>query len=276
MDSFGIYSVQQLRRQGWTRDRLAAARAAGEWYHVRRGFYAVPGAPRDLVRAVRLGGRATAHSALPFHGIWKPENGLLHVQVPRNGGRLRDPEVRAMPLGDRSDVHVHWQDREPVKENLLGFRPLVDASTAVRHAVQCDDDEGAVSVLDSAMNLRLVRLDEARLLLPADRRGLFPLLDPKAESGIESVARIRLQRAGYRVESQVLVRGAGRIDLLVEGRLALELDGRETHLTPEAFEEDRRRDMELSRQHLLHLRLTYHQVFHQWPACMRAIATALD
>ncbi|WP_297343588.1 alkaline phosphatase family protein [Amnibacterium sp.] len=261
---------------GWTRDQLAAARAAGRWYHVRRGFYAVPGSSADLVRAVRLGGRATAHSALPFHGVWRPSDNRLHVLVPSNGGRLRDPDVRALPLLDRGDVHVHWQDREPVKENLLGFRPVAGVATAVRQTVEDCDDVSAVAVLDSVLHLRLLDISQVRDLLPRERTRLLGDLDSRAESGLESVVRFRLRAVGFRMESQVVIPGVGRVDELVEGRLALELDGREHHLTEAAFEEDRRRDMELAARHYLHLRFTYKQAFGQWPTCLRAIASALD
>jgi very-short-patch-repair endonuclease len=231
------------------------------------------------VRAVRLGGRLTGISALPLLGVWQPPDARLHVVVPRNAARLRDPDHRFDRLLDRPDVHVHWQEPERVKERLLRFEPVAEPLTALLHAIECCADELAVAVLDSALQTLLITpadRERIRAELPRHRRALIDLLDGRAESGGESVVRYRLRLAGYRVEVQVRIQGVGRVDLLVEGRLVLEIDGRQFHDGAGAFAEDRRRDLALSAQHLGHLRLTYRQIFDDWPACLAGIAAALD
>jgi very-short-patch-repair endonuclease len=176
-------------------------------------------------------------------------------------------------------VHVHWQEPSRAKERLPGFEPVAEPLTVVLHAIECCVDELAVAVLDSALHTRLlVAADVARIRaeLPRHRRGLLDLVDGRAEAGGESVVRYRLHLAGYRVDVQVRIRGVGRVDLLVEGRLVVEIDGRQFHDGADAFAEDRRRDLALSAQHLGHLRLTYRQIFDDWPACLAGIAAALD
>jgi len=59
---------------------------------------------------------------------------------------------------------------------------------------------------------------------------------------LETRARVALRAAGLLVEPQVHLPGVGRVDLVVEGLLVVETDGRATHTLSEAFDVDRRRD----------------------------------
>ena len=61
---------------------------------------------------------------------------------------------------------------------------------------------------------------------------LVDIARPDAESGIESLLRLRLARLGIRLESQVLVAGVGRVDFVLAGRIILEVDGRLNHDGP--------------------------------------------
>jgi very-short-patch-repair endonuclease len=74
---------------------------------------------------------------------------------------------------------------------------------------------------------------------------------------------------------QVVIRGVGRVDLLVEGRLIVELDGRETHHDDEAFERDRLRDVATAIDGYRSLRLSYRQVMYGWPRAQEAVFAAL-
>ncbi|MFF2246848.1 endonuclease domain-containing protein [Arthrobacter sp. NPDC058130] len=51
-------------------------------------------------------------------------------------------------------------------------------------------------------------------------------MDRGAESLLETLARTYFRHAGIRVETQVHIDGVGHVDLLLEGRLIVELDGR--------------------------------------------------
>lgn len=55
-----------------------------------------------------------------------------------------------------------------------------------------------------------------------------------------------LEDVGLHVEPQVFVRGVGWVDLLVEGRLVVEIDGLSYHSDAREFALDRRRDAALS------------------------------
>ena len=96
--------------------------------------------------------------------------------------------------------------------------------------------------------------------------------DGRCESGIESIARYLLQLLGLRVEVQVQIDGVGRVDLLVEGRLIVEIDGRRWH--PD-FERDRRRDTSAAIGRYRTLRFTWKQVLYDWPRVQAAVLAAL-
>jgi very-short-patch-repair endonuclease len=72
----------------------------------------------------------------------------------------------------------------------------------------------------------------------------------------------------------VKVPGVGRVDLLVEGHVILELDGYIWHGDEEAFERDHRRDLAAGLAHYRVLRFTYDQVMFEWPSVYAAVLAA--
>ncbi len=104
----GFASRWQLRSWGVSSDAIDVA----AWYgrgiiRVRKGWYARADEDEEVIRAWRVGGRLTCVSAIAFHeGAPKPP--VLHVEVPANSPRLRDPDKRRRPLGPEAAVVVHW------------------------------------------------------------------------------------------------------------------------------------------------------------------------
>nr|WP_255633103.1 DUF559 domain-containing protein [Demequina sp. TTPB684] len=74
------------------------------------------------------------------------------------------------------------------------------------------------------------------------RRWLARHCDGRSESLLETRTRVALRAAGLQVQPQVTIPGVGRVDLLVEGKVVVETDGRATHALTAAFDADRRRD----------------------------------
>lgn len=248
---------------------------AGDLLPVRRGHLALPGTPADLVRAVRIGGLATATTATKALGIWTPPDQQVHVAVPRNTPRLRDPDDETRSFRQRGDIRLHWTKKLPEAVHRSGMVPLL---LALEHVLLCLSPERAVAVLDSAVHERFLRghgLAALRAGLPTHLALLVDVVDGRCESGIESIARFLLQQLGLTVEPQYKARRVGRIDLLVAGRLIVELDGRQWHDDPEAFERDRRRDAAAWADRYPTIRFTYRQVLFEWPMVQAAILGAL-
>ncbi|HEY4152492.1 MAG TPA: hypothetical protein VGM38_04160 [Pseudolysinimonas sp.] len=104
----GLAARWQLRSCGVSSDAIDVAAYYGRWViRVRKGWYARADENRDVIRACRVGGRLTCVSAIAFHeGSVSPPT--LHVEVPANSPRLRDPDRRRQALGPESPVVVHW------------------------------------------------------------------------------------------------------------------------------------------------------------------------
>ena len=99
--------------------------------------------------------------------------------------------------------------------------------------------ETAIAVLDWAAHAGLLdEIDRAELasMVPSTRGRLVTMVAERCDSFPESIARTRLLAAGHRVRAQVPLDGFGPIDLVIDDRVALEIDGREFHA--DTFEHD--------------------------------------
>ena len=128
----GLASRYELRANGVDAGLIDVA----AWYgrhmiRVRDGWYARPTERRDVIRAWRVGGRLTCVSASEFHAGIEP-GPVLHVEVPRNAARLRDPDDRRRRLGPHAAVVVHWT-RHPGP----GDRRAVSQAHAEAVAARC-------------------------------------------------------------------------------------------------------------------------------------------
>ncbi|WP_382307593.1 DUF559 domain-containing protein [Herbiconiux sp. UC225_62] len=269
-----VVTTATLRTLGLSARDIAELHRSGRLIRIRQGHHARPDARPDVVRAVRLGGRLTSYSALAAVGVWVPPGDTrLHVSVNAHAHALRDADDGG-PWRPRDDVVVHWKQPAPRRGHPSnGIAPL---ALAIRHLPSELDRAHLVAVLDSA--LRLGSVTSAHLLAgfagsPSLLRALR-LVDPAAESGTESVARVRMRAAGLQPRSQVWF-GRHRVDFLVADRVVVEVDGREFHDGADAFERDRRKAAELTHRGLHVLHFSYAQVLYAWPTCLLAIRAAL-
>ncbi len=108
--SGGALPLAALRRAGFDGAPIRAGLRAGRLISVRRGWYAIPDAPADVTRAVRVGGALTAASAARLRNLWLLDDPLLHVRVPSSASGLRSPDDATVAL-DRSahGVCVHYR-----------------------------------------------------------------------------------------------------------------------------------------------------------------------
>jgi very-short-patch-repair endonuclease len=98
--------------------------------------------------------------------------------------------------------------------------------------MRCQPRAIAVAVIDSALHVGLLSMGELRAILarvPARHRVPLSMLDARSESGIESLVRVALVDAGLACATQLVIPGVGRVDLMVEGRVIVEVDGRRWH-----------------------------------------------
>jgi hypothetical protein len=285
-----FWTTSELRRRGRSPREIRRAVEQRVMSEVRKGHFVVPGAPVEVVRAARLGGVATATTASRALGIWTPpdpppgsvvargrrEPDRLQVAVPRNASRLRDPDDAGSAFVQSTRVVLHWTDDADLSstDRTRIAPPLL----MLKHAFLSQSPERALAVLDSALHLRFLREEDLPRLVAILPDRLEPVVmaaDGRAESGIESIVRYLLIALGLHVEIIVGLRGVGTIDLLVEGRLVIECDGREFHDDDEAFERDRTRDLNAARQRYRTLRVSWFKVLFEWPLVEEAVFAAL-
>lgn len=270
----GAAGRRYLNGQGFSDRALHAAVRAGAVLRARRGWYTVwpPHDPR--YRALRVGGRVTGLAAIQALGGWVLGSTRLDVAVPANGARLRDP-LRRRPLPSRGarDLRVLWVAERHDADTSTGLVDLADALTVV---VRSESEETAVAALDWALHtgeLDEVALADLAAHFPKGCQLLVDQTDPRCDSLPESLTRTRLRALGLRVRSQVGVEGTSDIDLLVEGIVAVEVDGDLFHR--ERFEADRAKDLAITAAGMHVLRPSARHVFHEWGAVLRAIRRAL-
>jgi very-short-patch-repair endonuclease len=268
LGTLGIVRLAELEASGIGRRERNAAIRSGDLERVRNGWFALPGADPDVVRSVRLGGRLTCGRALRIHGLWVGDDAALHVAVNGNAARLRDPDQSRRPWDRkrRVDVRLHW------RSTAMRAAAIDDVAAALEQYARCAPFEHVIATLDSALNRSVTSLSTLESLLRPthDSERILRALDGGAQSGTESLARLRLRSLGLTVRTQVPITGVGHVDLLIGDRLVLEIDSVSHHLGTQ-YERDRLRDLELVRQGFIVIRASYRTVIYDWNALESAI-----
>ena len=199
-------------------------------------------------------------------GLWTLETDALHV-VPR----VNNSHVRP----DSLEVKVHWSP-SPIEPDAARIA-VESGRNALAHIANCQPLETAVATFDSAVRKGFVTIEELRRLASA-RRGRFAevaaLVSDKADSGLETITRIRLAWAGIPSREQVVIDGH-RVDLLIGDRLVIQLDGRQHLKDPEQLERDRAQDRRLRLMGYTVLRYGYDDVVFAWAEMWAEIASHL-
>ncbi|MEU4016470.1 type IV toxin-antitoxin system AbiEi family antitoxin domain-containing protein [Microbacterium sp. NPDC028030] len=259
----GLARGRALGAFGISRKALSRAVGAGTIFRVRAGVFALPLTPPAVLSAAAHGGALTCTSALRIHGVWVlSEEDAVHVWLGRNG--RAHPHENCRCVSHRFDGPTR-----------LG---VVDVEAALLHLYRCEGDESFFASFESAWRLGLVSTaSRARIRseLPARARWLVDFARGNSDSGLESLLRLRLHLEGIDLTSQVPIPGVGRVDFVVDGRLIIEVDGRENHAASEKRHRDLVRDAVASGLGYETLRFDYAQVIHDWPAVSAAIRGAL-
>ena len=271
----GVAHKQQLVRHGARDWELTRAVRAGEVIRIRQGWYSTLADDDPGVRAIRVGGRLTGISAIVAAGGWALGKFPLHVAVPRNASRLRNPGDRARRLYLKSrGVVVHWV---PIDSTDRGSTTSVPLKEALARVVLDEELEVSVAALDWALRsgeIDATAFDTLMQMLPRYKRSIRLWVAPECDSLPESLTRTRLRLCGHQVTPQVPTGSRERIDMVVDDCVAIETDGEEFHLT--RFDEDRRKDITITIDGYHVLRPSARMIFNEWPRFYRAVMAALE
>lgn len=248
-----------LRSSGFGHRAIRRAMRGGALTRIRRGWYAFQGADQKVVSAVRRGGVMSCCSALAFHGVW----------VLTDHHHIRTSRHAAERLARRTCCH-HRRRRAPT-------RAVDDVDTALDVAMSCLPDEELLIVMESVVDKRLLTLDEVGAMAVAHGRRVCRLAArmAPAQSGTETLLRVRLSRIRRDIACQVTISDVGRVDLLLEGWLILEADSKRWHLSEEGWARDRERDRRAAAHGFRVVRLTYDDVVLHLDEVIQDIIAAL-
>jgi hypothetical protein len=267
-ESEGIVARAWLLADGVTRRQIDRRTRDGRLQQIYAdGIYAVghralrPRAYR--IAAVLAGGRDAVlshRSAADAHGLLDRPPVRHEVIAPLRRRRREAPIVVY-----RAALHDdEWELLDGVPTTTVA-RTLLDLAATCRRSI-------VDRALEAAERRRILDLADVRAVLARNRgrRGVATLRDAverlhpatgDTRSRLEALAlRLVTDHGLPQPAVNVLVDGK-EVDLLwPHDRLVAELDGRETHLTPQAFERDRRRDAELAAAGYRVLRFTWRQL----------------
>lgn len=259
----GLARGTRLQTFGIDRPTLSRAVRAGRINRIRPGVFASNRLPDPVRDAALHGGALTCGGALRVHGIWVlAEGDRAHVWVGRRG-------------------RIHGHDGCRCRSHYFrGVVPLgvANVEAALLHLFRCEGDESFFASLESALHLGCLTrpaLLRIRRALPASARWLIDLADASAESGLESLLRLRLHLLGIVLACQVAITGVGRVDFVIGKHLIVEVDGRENHDGPSMRHKDLVRDAAASALGYETLRFDYAQLLHDWPTVQEAVLAAL-
>jgi hypothetical protein len=268
-----VTRTTRLIQLGHSRRSIGRAISRGGILRVCEGWVATADASQTSIIAITNRGKLTGTTALATRGIWDGVDRRIHVQVPVNSrgtARVLSTPLAAFtpPKYAMRGVVRHWtHERLANPTEPLWRVSVIDALLLVARTASA---EQFIACLESALCKKaLSRAGVAILfaLLPRSLQSLEALLDFGAESGLESLARLRLSPLVRRIATQVKIPGIaraggdGRVDLLIDGWLVIELDGDEFH-DPIA---DRERNAALVRLGYRVHRFGCDQVIHGWP-----------
>lgn len=258
----GVVRGALLQKYGITRRMRADEVRVGALVRVRPGVFASPTADPLLVEAAAHGGVLTCAHALRLHGVWALDpGGPVHVWLGAKG-RTHHAQCECVAHYDAGHAGV-------------GLAPLEEV---LIHVYRCAGDEAFFAAVESALVQQKINgaaLRRIRRRLPARAHWLIDLARSDADSGLESLLRLRLHLNGISLECQVTIPTVGRVDFVLDGRLILEADGKGNHDGPAHRHRDLVRDAAASALGYETLRFDYAQIVHAWPTVEAAVLAAV-
>jgi REase_MTES_1575/Transcriptional regulator, AbiEi antitoxin len=288
----GVVSRRQLRALGLS-DEMVDARLASGWLQpIFRGVFAVghraigrPGLALAAVLACGEGAVLSHATAAELLGLWDRRPRLIDVTSPSGSGR----KVQG----------IRWHGPRRLARDEVIVHLGVPCTTAARTLVDMAGQYGEKTLcrlVEQAAVLRLLDIDAIDRILVRQRRRGAPMLRRILAPWRRRTVGQRRDRLRSRMEARMLAASLeagvppprcnvrteieGRrfeLDFLwEEQRLVVETDGEETHGTPMAFREDRRRDQILTANGYRVARIAWSQLEDEPAATMARIRRILQ
>jgi very-short-patch-repair endonuclease len=255
-----------------SRSELGAAVSAGLLVRPRNGIYCLPQTSSAILESLSHCGLVACVTAARDYGLWTLDLGedeCVHTWVDADHRPVR---VALHPDEDVPACCVFHRDTaiDPADRGRVGILH------ALRQLLRCRGAECFFAALESALRQGLiddVQRTALRGSLNRDDRWLVDLARTDADSGLESILRLRLLRHGLVLASQVRVPGVGIVDFVIGDCLILEADGA-THGGAHRHH-DLVRDAVAMSLGFVTLRFDSAMILHDWPTVEAAILAAV-
>ncbi|MFC8682481.1 DUF559 domain-containing protein [Microbacterium ureisolvens] len=278
----GVARTSELKSDGASRADLRSSVRENRVLRPRRGIYALRGTPPGVLEALSHCGAAACITAGREFGLWildldigadadgeSDDRRQVHTWVhPAN----RPTRVAVDPHPDATTCCVFHRDL-PVGPPSLTRVGIVHCLVQI---LGCRGEEVFFAALESALRQRLLSQADREQLsrsVPRRDRWLVAFARDDADSGLESLLRLRLHRHGISLAAQVAIPGVGVVDFVIGDCLIIEADGG-THEGPSRHR-DRVRDAQAMALGFMTLRFDYAMIVHDWPLVEEAVLAAL-
>lgn len=267
-----VARTADLAALGVRERELTRAVRAGEVVRLRQGVYALPDVPAVFRHATAHGGVPGCAEAARLHGLWVLDGAADHVWM-GDGGTPHGSCAASATAGGSAACRVHWDEGVAV----IGELPPVH--NVLLQMSQCESEEAFFAAYESA--LRLSKISPAGIAwlwrhLPVRMRWMLDIARSDADSGLESLVRLRLHLLGVSVRTQFSIRGVGEVDILIGDRLLIECDGRENHEREQQRHKDLLRDAAAAALGYETLRFDYALIVHDWCRVEAAIIAKIE
>jgi very-short-patch-repair endonuclease len=253
----GVVTLLQLLAAGLDRDAIAYRRRVGRLHLLHRGVYAVGHRPPSPLATAMAAVLACGPNAVLSH---RSAAALWRI-VPRWHAPT---EVTAPSDRRHPGIHVH-RSRQADATTHYGIRVTTPARTLVDLA-DVLTERALTRAVNEAQVLRLTTPEELTTLLtryPGRRTSRLTPERGATRSHLEDDF-VRFLKRHRLPLPELNQRIAGHeVDAVYQAHhLVIELDSRQFHTTPQAFEQDRDRDADLLNAGLSTLRITDHRLKH--------------
>ncbi|MFB7893435.1 DUF559 domain-containing protein [Microbacterium sp. NPDC056044] len=269
----GAARTRDVVAQGVRKGDLTRARQEGLLLRPRVGVYVTPATPPATVEALSHRGRIACVTAGRAYGLWildDRDQEPVHTWIDEKHHPMR---IAIHPEPDDRACCAFHRDVALDEPTLT----CVGLLHCLRQILACRGEEAFFAALESALRQSLID-DEARerlkLSLPAASRWLVDFARSDADSGLESLVRLRLRKHGLVLTPQVAIPGVGIVDFVSGDCLILEADG-DTHEGPSRHR-DRVRDAVAMALGFVSLRFDYALIVHEWEVVEAAILAAVS
>lgn len=255
----GIVRTRELIDAGFSRHTIARALAEGAVRRPRQGWVHLPDVDRMLARAAASGVVLTCITQARRRELWvATDDDRVHVAAPSPSS------VKV------THARVHWSAPLVPRRPGLLEDPIENVLATI---AECQPFEQALATWDSAFRKQLVdRNAMARFPLKPAARRLLQSVSPFRDSGLETYIVTRLSWLDLPIRCQVWLYGH-RVDVLIGEHLVLQADG--GHHVGRQRASDNAHDAILRLHGYTVIRVTYAQIFDNWPEVQELILRAI-